>query len=68
MLPVGFLLVDPAEPKVMLERKPGWITLLITCRLLVCYVQQQQQPFYGPLSGTTPGEPVPEETLTHPPS
>jgi len=53
MLPVGFLLVDPAEPKVMLERKPGWITLLITCRLLVCYVQQQQQPFYGPLSGTT---------------
>jgi len=26
--------------------------------------QQQQQPFYGPLSGKNPVEPVPEETLT----
>jgi len=30
--------------------------------------KQQQQPFYSPLSGDYLGEPVPEETLTHPPS
>jgi len=32
--------------------------------------QQQQQSFCGSLSGSRdyPGEPVPEETFTHPPS
>jgi len=30
--------------------------------------QEQQQSFYGPFIQDYPGEPVPEETLTHPPS
>jgi len=32
------------------------------------YITTVTTPFYGPLSRTTPGKPVPEETLTHPPS
>ena len=31
-------------------------------------VQQQQQPFYGPFVWDYLGEPVPEDTFTHPPS
>jgi len=42
-----------------------WLGVCVCVCLSVQTVPQQQQSFYGPLSGTTPGEPVPTHHSDH---
>jgi len=41
------------------------MAMLASSDSIVIKQQQQQQLFYGPLTETSKGEPVPEETVTH---